>query len=75
MNRYAGSYIEVYVKVDNRSYVKLKLAESKISKIKKSLKFSYSFSKHTLYFKLRTYKKIGKKIIYSKRSKKKRIRV
>lgn len=75
LKRYAGSYIEVYVKVDNRSYVKLKLAESKISKIKKSLKFSYSFSKHTLYFKLRTYKKIGKKIIYSKRSKKKRIRV
>lgn len=75
LNRYAGSYIEVYVKVDNRSYVKLKLAENKISKIKKSLKFSYSFSKHTLYFKLRTYKKIGKKIIYSKRSKEKRIRV
>lgn len=75
LKRYAGSYIEVYVKVDNRSYVKLKLAKSKISKIKKSLKFSYSFSKHTLYFKLRTYKKIGKKIIYSKRSKKKRIRV
>ncbi len=75
LKKYAGKYVEVYVKVDKRKYVKLKLANNKISKVKKSLKFSYSFSKHTLYFKLRTYKKIGKKKIYSKKSKEKRIRV
>ena len=75
LKKFKGKYVEVYIKIDNRKYVKLKLANNKVSKKKNILKFSYSFSKHTLYFKVRTYKKNGKKKIYSKKSKEKRIRV
>lgn len=74
LKKYAGKYVEIKVKKKKKYYI-LKLKNSKIKKNKKVFNFSYSSQRGTLTFKLRTYIKKGKKRIYSKESKKKRIRL
>lgn len=74
LKKYAGKYIEIKVKKKKKFY-KLKLKNNNIKKNKKIFNFSYSSQKGTLTFKIRTYVKKGKKKVYSKESKKKRIRL
>lgn len=74
LKKYEGKYVEIKVKKKKKYYI-LKLKNSKIKKNKKVFNFSYSSQRGTLTFKLRTYIKKGKKRIYSKESKKKRIRL
>ena len=74
LKKYEGKYIEIKVKKKKKFY-RLKLKNSNIKKNKKVFNFSYSSQKGTLTFQIRTYVKKGKKKIYSKKSKKKRIRL
>lgn len=74
VNRYSGSYVEVYLKINGKRYVKAPLKNEKISFYKGKIRFSYQ-RKTVLYCKIRTYRlKKGKKY-YSDFSKEKRIRL
>lgn len=74
VNRYSGSYVEVYLKTNGKRYVKAPLKNKKISFYNGKIRFSYQ-RKTVLYCKIRTYQiKKGKKY-YSSFSKEKRIRL
>lgn len=74
VNRYSGSYVEVYLKTNGKRYVKAPLKNERISFYNGKIRFSYQ-RKTVLYCKIRTYRiKKGKKY-YSSFSKEKRIRL
>nr|MBP3598390.1 leucine-rich repeat domain-containing protein [Eubacterium sp.] len=75
LKKYQGKYVEIYISLKGRKFKKLKLVSSKISKYKGRFKIRYMVKKQTIRFKVRTYKKKGKKKIYSKYSKIVKIRV
>ena len=68
IKKHYGDYVEVWAKIEKGSYRKLKLTQNRLPVLKNKLRFKYTISGKTFYFKLRTYKlKKGKKI-YSKMS-------
>ncbi len=75
LKKYQGKYAEIYVSMKGKKFQKLKLVSNKISKYKGKFKIRYMVKKQTIRFKVRTYKKKGKKKIYSKYSKVVKIRV
>ena len=68
-----GNYIEVWAKVENSSYKKLKLSENRLTRLNNTLKFKYSISGKHFYFKIRTYQMKKRKKVYSKMSGQKEI--
>lgn len=68
LKKYQGTYIEVYAGKKNKLR-KIGGKAFSIKKYKKSLNVKYSKKKQVLYIKVRTYKKIKNKKIYSRYSK------
>ena len=66
LKKYKGSYVEIYVKKGKGKYKKIKLKNNRIKKYKGKFKLKLNVSKVKLRFKVRTYKKKGKKKIFSK---------
>ncbi len=73
LKKYAGDYIQVYIKRGKRPYKKASFNNIKIKKYKGVFKIQYSRLKQSLQIKVRTYKIKDKKKIYSKYSKAKKI--
>lgn len=70
-----GDYMDIYIKKDNGDFVKHPLSRKRLSTYHGKLKLSYSWKKATLYVKVRTYRKKGRKRLYSNYSKTKKIRL
>lgn len=70
-----GDYMDIYIKKDNGAFVKHPLSRKRLSSYHGKLKLSYSWKKATLYVKVRTYRKKGRKRLYSNYSKTKKIRL
>ncbi len=66
LKKYKGSFVEIYVKKGKGKYKKIKLKNNRIKKYKGKFKLKLNVSKVKLRFKVRTYKKKGKKKIFSK---------
>ena len=67
--------MDIYIKKDNGDFVKHPLSRKRLSTYHGKLKLSYSWKKATLYVKVRTYRKKGRKRLYSNYSKTKKIRL
>lgn len=68
LKKYQGSYIEIYAGKKNKLH-KIGGKAFSIKKYKKSFNVKYSKKKQVLYIKVRTYKKVKNKKIYSRYSK------
>ena len=75
LKKYAGNRIQIYMKKKGGKYRKIKLKSDRIKRYKGRFKLRYNMKGKTLSFKIRTYRKKGKKKIVSYYSKEKRIRV
>ena len=69
LKRYQGQYADIYISVGEKKYEKLKLISNKIAKYRGEFKIRYVVKHKTIRFKVRTYKKKGKKKVYSNFSK------
>lgn len=70
-----GDYMDIRIKKGNGAFVKHPLSRKRLSTYHGKLKLSYSWKKATLYVKVRTYRKKGRKRLYSNYSKTKKIRL
>lgn len=75
LKKYAGNRIQIYMKKKGGKYKKIKLKSDRIKKYRGRFKLRYYMKGKTLSFKIRTYRKEGKKKIVSYYSKEKKIRV
>ncbi len=74
LKKYKGKYVQIYMKKKGKKFKKINLLYNKIKKYKGKFKLQYLGKNQKLYFKVRTYKLKGKKKIYSKYSKVKKIK-
>ena len=75
LKQYEGVYAEVYISLSQNKFKKLKLTSNKISKYQGQFKIQCMVKNKDIFVKVRTYKKQGKKKLYSDFSKVKKIRV
>lgn len=74
--RYAGKNADIYISLGKqRKFKKLKLVSSKIARYKGKFKIRYMVKKQEIRIKVRTYKKEGKRKVYSRFSRVVRIKV
>lgn len=72
---YEGKNIEIYISKNKNKFEKLQLVSNKIAKYKGRFKIKCMVKNQNICFKVRTYRKVGKKRIYSKFSNVKRVQV
>lgn len=75
LKRYTGTHIQIYMKKKKGKYKKIKLKSDRIKKYGGKFKLRYKMKKKTLSFRIRTYRKKGKKKIISLYSGVKKIRI
>ena len=75
LKKYQGKYADIYIALPGKKFEKLKLVSNKISKYKGKFKIRYVVKRRTIRFKVRTYKKKGKKKWYSNFSSVVKVRV
>lgn len=72
---YEENRVEIYISQNTKKFKKLKLVSNKISRYKGRFKIKYTVKSQNIRFKVRTYKQVGKRRIYSKFSKEVKVRV
>ena len=72
---YAGEYIQVMINQRGKKYNRLNLVSDLIATYKRKIRIKYLSGGKRISFKIRTYRIVGKKKIYSSYSKIKRIRI
>ncbi len=75
LRKYQGQYADIHISINKKKFKKLKLVSNKISKYKGKFKIQYIIKNKEIRFKVRTYRKKGKKKLYSNFSNVVRVRV
>lgn len=72
---YEEKYVEIYISRNRKKFKKLKLVSNKISRYKGRFKIRYMVKKQNIRFKVRTYRQVGKRRVYSRFSRVGKVRV
>lgn len=75
LEHYEEKYVEIYISQNKKKFKKLKLVSNKIAKYKGQFKIKYEVKRQNIRFKVRTYRRVGKRKVYSKFSKVAEVRV
>ena len=65
LRKYQGDYADIHISINRKKFKKLKLVSNRISKYKGKFEIQYVIRNKEIRFKVRTYRKKGKKKIYS----------